>query len=161
MKAVMFLSAIVAVMFALPTYLILLFVIPDKALEISLISGVITFLMMFLCLDIHTKLDDRKYSKFESKLKSRVFCKAKGNFLTENWKVINGALFFCEDGKIVIAFLDEKPHMTEEIMLSDIETIYFDGLNHISITAKDGRGFFITTADADKIRDALAQKGWI
>lgn len=161
MKAVIFLSVIIAAMFALPAYLILLFVIPDEALKISLIWGVLTFLIMFLCLDIYTKLDERKYSKFESKLKSRVFCKAKGNFLTEKRKVITGSLFFCEDEKIVIAFLDQKPHMTVEIMLNDIETIYFDELNHISITVKDGKSFFITSADADKVRNALTEKGWI
>ncbi len=159
MKALILLTAIIGVMFAIPTYLILIFIIPEDAFRISLIAGGLTFLLMFVFLDIHTRLERRKYSKFESKIKLPVFCKASGNFRFDK-KVRNGKLYFCEGGMIVIAFLDEKPYKTEELLLQNVEKFEFDGF-HADIFVADGRKFFITMPDAPEVQKRLKEKGWV
>ena len=118
MRAIILLSAMIGVMFAIPTLIILLFILPEYALQISLLAGCFAFIFMSIFLAIYVALDKRKYDRFESKIRIPVFCKVNGNFRFGK-KVRNGNVYFCEEGVIIIALLDEKPYIRETLLLSD------------------------------------------
>jgi len=60
MRAVIILSAIIGVMFAIPTLIILLFILPEYALQISLLAGCFAFILMSIFLAIYVALDISK-----------------------------------------------------------------------------------------------------
>lgn len=159
MRAIIILSAMIGVMFAIPTLIILLFVLPEYALQISFLAGCFAFILMSIFLAIHVALDKRKYAEFESKIRIPVFCRAKANF-TFGKKVRNGNVYFCEEGVIIIALLDEKPYIRETLLLSDVEKISVDGYS-LLILMKDGKEYSATVPTAAELETSLAEKGWI
>lgn len=159
MRAIIFLSAIIAIAFAIPTLIILLFILPEYALQISLIAGCFAFILMSIFLAINVALDKRKYARFESKIKTPVFFKANGNFRFGK-KVRNGNVYFCEDGVIIIALLDEKPYIREVLLLSDVEKISVDGF-FLLILMKDGTSYSATVSTAAELETSLAKHGWM
>lgn len=159
MRAIIFLSAIIAIAFAIPTLIILLFILPEYALQISLIAGCFAFILMSILLAINVALDKRKYAKFESKIKTPVFFKANGNFRFGK-KVRNGNVYFCEDGVIIIALLDEKPYIREALLLSDVEKLSVDGFS-LLILMKDGTSYSATVSTAAELETSLAEHGWM
>ena len=159
MRAIIFLSAIIAIAFAIPTLIILLFILPEFALQISLIAGCFAFILMSIFLAINVALDKRKYAKFESKIKTPVFFKANGNFIFGK-KVRNGNVYFCEDGVIIIALLDEKPYIREALLLSDVEKLSVDGFS-LLILMKDGTSYSATVSTAAELETSLAKHGWM
>ena len=159
MRAIIFLSAIIAIAFAIPTLIILLFILPEYALQISLIAGCFAFILMSIFLAINVALDKRKYSRFESKIKTPVFFKANGNFRFGK-KVRNGNVYFCEDGVIIIALLDEKPYIREALLLSDVEKLSVDGFS-LLILMKDGTSYSATVSTAAELETSLAKHGWM
>lgn len=159
MRAIIFLSAIIAIAFAIPTLIILLFILPEYALQISLIAGCFAFILMSIFLAINVALDKRKYARFESKIKTPVFFKANGNFIFGK-KVRNGNVYFCEDGVIIIALLDEKPYIREALLLSDVEQLSVDGFS-LLILMKDGTSYSATVSTAAELETSLAKHGWM
>ena len=159
MRAIIFLSAIIAIAFAIPTLIILLFILPEFALQISLIAGCFAFILMSIFLAINVALDKRKYAKFESKIKTPVFFKANGNFIFGK-KVRNGNVYFCEDGVIIIALLDEKPYIREALLLSDVEKLSVYGFS-LLILMKDGTSYSATVSTAAELETSLAKHGWM
>ena len=159
MRAIIFLSAIIAIAFAIPTLIILLFILPEFALQISLIAGCFAFILMSIFLAINVALDKRKYAKFESKIKTPVFFKANGNFRFGK-KVRNGNVYFCEDGVIIIALLDEKPYIREALLLSDVEQLSVEGFS-LLILMKDGTSYSATVSTAAELETSLAKHGWM
>ena len=53
MRAIILLSAMIGVMFAIPTLIILLFILPEYALQISLLAGCLAFILMSIFLATH------------------------------------------------------------------------------------------------------------
>ena len=159
MRAVIILSAIIGVTFAIPTYIVLIFILPEYALQISLLAGGFAFILMSIFLAIHIALDKMKYAKFESKIKIPVFCKVNGTFRFGK-KVRNGNVYFCEEGVIIIALLDEKPYIRETLLLSDVEKISVDGFA-LLILMKDGKEYSATVPTAAELETSLAEKGWL
>ena len=159
MRAIILLSAIIGIAFAIPTLIILLFILPEYALQISLLAGCFAFILMSIFLAIHVALDKRKYDRFESKIRIPVFCKVNGNFRVGK-KVRNGNVYFCEEGVIIIALLDEKPYIRETLLLSDVEKISVDGYS-LLILMKDGKEYSATVPTAAELETSLAEKGWI
>lgn len=159
MRAVLLLSAIIGVFFAIPTLIILLFVLPEFALQISLLAGCFAFILMSISLAIHSVLDKRKYAQFESKIKTPVFFKANGNFRFGK-KVRNGNVYFCEEGVIIISMLDEKPYIREVLLLSDVEKLSVDGFS-LLILMKDGTSYSATVSTAAELETSLTEHGWI
>ena len=159
MRAIILLSAMIGVMLAIPTLIILLFILPEYALQISLLAGCFAFILMSIFLAIHSVLDKRKYAKFESKIKAPVFCKANGNFIFGK-KVRNGNVYFCEEGVIIISLLDEKPYIREVLLLSDVEELSVDGF-FLLILMKDGTSYSATVSTAAELETSLAEHGWM
>ena len=69
-------------------------------------------------------------------------------------------MYFCEEGVIIIALLDEKPYIRETLLLSDVEKISVDGYS-LLILMKDGKEYSATVPTAAELETSLAEKGWI
>lgn len=158
MKGISYLSAICGSLFALLAYFLLHSIIPESAVTLSVSAGFLFGSMLFLALLVQDKWMNRKYSKFESTIQSRIFFKTSGNF-NLGGIVRNGRIYFCDDG-IVCASLDEKPWAVETVLLQRIERYAFDHIQ-INIYVDDGRVFVITTSDALRILDILKKRAWI
>lgn len=158
MKSYALLSGFTGLIFGILGYFICLAVLPEQALLIALIAGLLTALALFPMLLLHEKTMNKKYAVFEASIQSPVFFKANGNF-TMVGRVRNGNIYFCEKG-IVFAALDQSPAAVEQLLRPEIERYEFDQF-HMNVFAKDGRKFLITTPDAQKILEVLKEASWI
>ncbi|MBE6749021.1 MAG: hypothetical protein E7557_07305 [Ruminococcaceae bacterium] len=159
MKVKIFLSAFVAIPFAIITHFICSKYYPENALASSIFAGLGMGLILFYYLLIHEKVMNKKYASAEKNLKSPVFYKTNGNFNLGLGKIKNGNIYFCEDG-IAFISLDEKPHSYDEILIKDIDSIDFDNPK-LNIFTKDNRIFLITIPDSENVISALREKGWL
>lgn len=158
MKAKIFLSVFCGALFGIMTFLICIFILPEEALGLALMTGVLFALFLFPVLIYDEKKTNKKYLKLEKEIESVVFYKANGNFNLGK-TVRNGNIYFCENG-IIFASFDAKPFAVEEVLIPFIEKYEFDDI-HINIYTKDERKFLITTADAKEILKVLKDKKWI
>ena len=159
MKAKALLSAITGFFFGLITYLLLQYLEMDDTLLISVLGGLLFYILLFVFLLVHGKIMDKKYAEIEKEITSPVFHKTNGNFNLRNGKVKNGNVYFCEAG-IVCLCLDEKPYTLDEILLQDVDRYQFDDI-HLNFFTKDGRRFVITLPDAKNVIKTLKEKDWI
>lgn len=159
MKTKAVLSAITGFFFALITYFLLQYLEMQDSLLISILCGLLFYILLFSFLLIYGKVMDKKYAEFEKQINSPVFYKTNGNFNLGNGKVKNGNIYFCESGIICLS-LDEKPYTSDEILSKDIDHYQFDDI-HLNIFTKDGRLFVITLPDAKNVIKVLKQKDWI
>ena len=156
MKAKTLLSAITGFFFGLITYFSLQYLEMDNTLFISVFSGLLFYILLFLFLLVYGKIMNKRYKEFEKKITSPVFYKTNGNFNLGYGKVKNGNIYFCEAG-IVCLCLDEKPYTLEEILVQDVDYYQFDDI-HLNIFTKDGRLFVITLPDAKNVIKTLRKK---
>lgn len=126
---------------------------------LAVLSGILFSFLMVFCLVILEIIDNRKYAKFEAEITSPIFYKGNGNFNLGDGTVRNGRVYFCESG-IVCVSLDAKPFSLDEIPLPLMDHIAYDQI-HLNLYLKDGRGFYITLPDADKIFALLRQRDWV
>jgi len=159
MKEKAFLSAFTGFFFTIISYFVLPWIKQQDALLISVLGGLVFFILLFLFLNVYGRIIDKRYAKFEKEISSPVFYKTNGNFTLGNGKIKNGNIYFCEAG-IVCVSLEDKPYSLDEILLQDIERFQFDD-NHLNIFAKDGRAFVITLPNAKTIIKALREKDWL
>ena len=159
MKVNTLLSAITGFFFGLITYFSLQYLEMDNTLLISVFSGLLFYILLFLFLLVYGKIMNKRYEEFEKEITSPVFYKTNGNFNLGYGKVKNGNIYFCEAG-IVCLCLDEKPYTFDEILLQDVDCYQFDDI-HLNIFTKDGRLFVITLPDAKNVRKVLERKDWI
>ncbi len=128
----------------------------DNTLFISVFSGLLFYILLFLFLLVYGKIMNKRYEEFEKEITSPVFYKTNGNFNLGYGKVKNGNIYFCEAG-IVCLCLDEKPYTLEEILVQDVDYYQFDDI-HLNIFTKDGRLFVITLPDAKNVIKTLKKK---
>ena len=159
MKVNTLLSAITGFFFGLITYFSLQYLEMDNTLLISVFSGLLFYILLFLFLLVYGKIMNKRYEEFEKEITSPVFYKTNGNFNLGYGKVKNGNIYFCEAG-IVCLCLDEKPYTLEEILVQDVDYYQFDDI-HLNIFTKDGRLFVITLPDAKNVIKTLNEKDWI
>ena len=159
MKEKAFLSAFTGFFFTIISYFVLLWIKQQDALLISVLGGLVFFILLFLFLNVYGRIIDKRYAKFEKEISSPVFYKTNGNFTLGNGKIKNGNIYFCEAG-IVCVSLEDKPYSLDEILLQDIERFQFDD-NHLNNFAKDERAFVITLPNAKTIIKALREKDWL
>lgn len=156
MKVNTLLSAITGFFFGLITYFSLQYLEMDNTLLISVFSGLLFYILLFLFLLVYGKIMNKRYEEFEKEITSPVFYKTNGNFNLGYGKVKNGNIYFCEAG-IVCLCLDEKPYTLEEILVQDVDYYQFDDI-HLNIFTKDGRLFVITLPDAKNVIKTLKKK---
>lgn len=159
MKAKIFLSAFVAIPFALVTHFICSKYLSELALESSIFAGLGTGLILFYFLLIHEKVMNKRYTDAEKNMKSPIFYKTNGNFDLGTGKIRNGNVYLYEDG-IALISLDGKPYSYDEILIKDIDKVEINDFK-LKIFTKDNRIFLITTPDAKKVISSLQDKGWI
>ncbi len=159
MKTKIFLSAFVAIPFAIVTHFICSKYLSELALESSIFAGLGTGLILFYFLLIHEKVMNKRYTDAEKNMKSPIFYKTNGNFDLGTGKIRNGNVYLCEDG-IALISLDGKPYSYDEILIKDIDKVEINDFK-LKIFTKDNRIFLITTPDAKKVISSLQDKGWI
>ncbi len=159
MKAKIFLSAFVAIPFALVTHFICSKYLSELALVSSIFAGLGMGLILFYFLLVHEKVMNKRYASAEKNIKSPVFYKTNGNFDLGTGKIKNGNVYLCEDG-IALISLDGKPYSYDEILIKDIDKVEINDFK-LKIFTKDNRIFLITTPDAKKVISSLQDKGWI
>ena len=157
MKNNWILSAFFGVMLAIPTFLIIIFIMPEVALPLSLAAGLLSTLMMFLFLVIYERILNRKFAKFEATIASPILYKTNGN-IRFGKKVKNGNLYFCENG-VVFASLEEKPHVIHRLLFEDIEMWEFVFI-HVNIHMKDGKIYQYQIPDVPQAQESLEEKEW-
>ena len=158
MKTKILLSLFLGIFFGITTFFICIFILPEEALELGLMAGVMFALFLFPIFIYEEKRINKKYLELEKQIVSPVFYKTKGLFYMEK-SVRGGNIYFCENG-IVFASLDQKPFAVEEVLFHFIEKYEFDDL-HMNIYTKDERKFLITTSDAKEVLKILKDKKWI
>ncbi len=157
-KTLILLSVFCGICFTAVSYFIMECVNLRGASTFSVLTGALFSALLYLFLVIYQRHTDKKYLNFEKTMSSHVFYKTNGNFrLAEN--IRNGNIYFCDD-KIVFAFLDEKPFLTEYIPVDDISYYQYDNI-HLNIATKDGRVYRITLPDAAPLTEILKTRGWI
>ena len=157
MKNNWILSAFFGVMFAIPTFLIIIFIMPEVALPLSLAVGLLSTLMMFLFLVTYERILNRKFAKFEATIASPILYKTNVN-IRFGKKVKNGNLYFCENG-VVFASLEEKPHVIHRLLFEDIEMWEFVFI-HVNIHMKDGKIYQYQIPDVPQAQESLEEKEW-
>lgn len=157
MKKHWLLSAIGGVMFAIPTFLILIFIVPEVALQLSVAAGLLFMTLLFLFLVISEHKMNKKFAKFETTLTSPVLYQTNGNIRLGK-KVKNGNLYFCENG-VVFASLEEKPHVIHRLLFEDIKMWEFVFI-HVNIHMNDGKIYQYLIPDVPQTQENLEQKGW-
>ena len=157
MKKNWILSAFFGVMLAIPTFLIIIFIMPEVALPLSLAAGLLSALMMFLFLVIYERIVNRKFAKFEATIASPVLYKSNGNIRLGK-KVKNGNLYFCENG-VVFASLEERPYVIHRLLFEDIKMWEFVFI-HVNIHMNDGKIYQYQIPDVPQAQETLEEKGW-
>ena len=157
MKNNWILSVFFGAMFAIPTFLIIIFIMPEVALPLSIAAGLFSTLMMFLFLVIYERILNRKFAKFEATIASPILYKTNGN-IHFGKKVKNGNLYFCENG-VVFASLEEKPHVIHRLLLENIKMWEFVFI-HVNIHMKDGKIYQYQIPDVPQAQKTLEEKGW-
>ncbi|MBO5857909.1 MAG: hypothetical protein J6Q87_06635 [Clostridia bacterium] len=159
MKVKIFLSAFVAIPFAIVTHFICSKYLSELAFESSIFAGLGMGLSLFYFLMIHEKVMNKRYADAEKNIKSPVFYKTNGNFDLGAGKIRNGNIYLCEGG-IALLSLDGKPYSYNEVLIEDIDKVEIHDFK-LGIFTKDNRIFLITTPDAKNIFSSLQDKGWI
>jgi hypothetical protein len=157
MKNFWILSAMAGGMFALPCFLILIFIVPEIALQLSLAAGILFMLMLFACLLLHEHSMNKKFSKFEATIQSPILYKTTAD-VRFGKKVKVGNLYFCEDG-ITFASLEEKPHIIHHLLFENIAMWEFVFI-HVNIHMKDGKIHQYQIPDVPEAQEILEEKGW-
>lgn len=151
-------SVITGSFFGLITYIILIMIEPEIAFVLSWISGLLFCILLLWTLVIASKINEKRYLKFEKNINFEIFYKTNGNFTTANG-IINGNIYFCERG-IVFVSLDKKPYAVDEVLLENIQRYEIDN-THINIYTKDWKKYFIVVPDANNVLQILKEKHWI
>lgn len=159
MKAKVILSAFTSFLFGLITFFVLNLLNIDNVLVLSVIAGLITYLLLFPYLILHEKMMNKKYAEIEKKITSPIFYKTNTNFDLGRGEIKNGNLYFCEDG-IVCVCVETKPYVFQQIPLHNIERYQFDDI-HLNIFVSDGRVLVATACNVREIIEVLREKQWI
>ena len=152
------LSIILGVLIAAAVFIICLFIAPNIAVLVAVLSGALFALLIQIVFVIAERRMNKKYATIEQKISSPIFHKANGNF-NLGYTVKNGMVYFCDD-KIVCVSVDEKPYAFEEILKSDIFRYDFDTV-HLNIYTKDGRAFLITLPNVEAAVKELRNNNWM
>ena len=157
MKKHWILSAICGLMFAIPTFLILIFIMPEFAFQLSFAAGLLFMLLLLPYLVIHEWVMNKKFAKFEATITSPVLYKTNGNIRLGK-KVKNGNVYFCGNG-VVFASLEEKPHVIHHLLFEDIKMWEFVFI-HVNIHMKCGKIYQYQIPDVPQAQETLEKKGW-
>lgn len=157
-KVPLILSVIMGIMFGVPMYLLIRWIDPELS-YLGVIAGVLFALLLLEYMLIHQKHMEKRYAEAEKLITSPIIYRLNGNMKTERG-VRNANIYLCEGGFAFIS-LDKKPHITEELLLSNIAAVSVVSSTQLEIATKDERFYSITSADVSRLISVLREKGWI
>lgn len=158
MSTYMLLSLILGAISAVPALIVCLLLGVENPFAWTLLVSSAFALLLYPVLRVMAHRTDKKYAQFESGIKVPVFHQMNGNIRLGDY-LRNGNLYFFENG-IIMASLDEKPNLVEELPLSTIEHFTFEDV-HMTIRLSDGRVFRITSTEVEATRAALKERDWV
>ena len=158
MSPTMLLTWIVGAVAAIPTYIILSLVHVARPFPWTLLGVSAFMLILYPVLRLSIYRTDKRYAAFEAGFTAPFFHRMNANIkLGKHMR--NGNLYFCENG-IIMASLDEKPTLVEELPRDSIARFTFDEI-HMEIHLRDGRVFRLTSPEIQETYAALQAKNWI
>ena len=158
MSPTMLLTWIIGVVAAIPTYIILSLLQVDRPFTWTVLGASALMLVLYPILRLSVYRTDKRYAAFEAGFQSPFFHRMNAN-IKMGKSVRNGNLYFCEQG-IILASLDEKPVLVEELPRDSIQRFTFDEI-HMEIYVNDGRVFRLTSPEIQETYNALQSKNWI
>ena len=158
MSPYMLMTLITGGIAAIPTYIVLHLLHVNNAGLWTVIAACGLMLLLYPILRISGHRTNQKYAAFEAGFKAPFFHRMNAN-IRFGGSLRNGNLYFCESS-IILASLDEKPTLIEELPLEQIERFTFEDI-HMEIHVRDGRVFRLTSADIEETREALKARKWV
>lgn len=159
MRRIAFVSVFSAFLYAVAAYFIIFLFDKDIAFPLSVISGSLFYILLFLYMFFHFKRLDKKYKEIEQKISLPIWYRMNCSIQTPNG-VRNSNVYFT-DGGIVFVSLDKKPYAIEEIAITEIERYESDNSTQLVIYVKDGRTFLIMSGELKELFTVLREHGWI
>ena len=144
-----------AALFGFAVYLIMLRI--NKNLwYLSIVAAVAMAAIIIGFLLGYNRFVTKRYARAIEAVGLPVQFQTMGNFSTELGKR-TGNIYFCGD-RIVLISLDKKPHMTIEVLLSDVESIEIPRTVQMDIQLKDGNYQTIHSVDVGALNSVMKKK---
>ena len=158
MSPTMLLTWIIGIAAGIPTYIILRLLQVDRPFPWTVLGATALMLILYPILRLSVHRTDKRYAAFEAGIQAPFFHRMNAN-IKFGKSLRNGNLYFCESS-IILASLDEKPTLVEELPLDSITRFTFDEI-HMEIHVRDGRVFRLTSPEIEETYAALQSKNWI
>lgn len=146
-------STIVGILFGIASFIIFMFIFPDDAPLLALLTGLLTVIMCFPTLIIMQKLDDLKYRKIENDIKSEIIHSIHANVMT-GAKTIYAKVYFT-DSAIIFAAVEKKQLLVDRICFSDMAKVVTDGSVSLEIQMKNSSVFRLLSAGVSEVMPLL------
>ena len=146
-------STIVGILFGIASFIIYMFIFPDAAPLLALLTGLLTVIMCFPTLIIMQKLDDLKYRKIENDIKSEIIHSIHANVMT-GAKTIYAKVYFT-DSAIIFAAVEKKQLLVDRICFSDMAKVVTDGSVSLEIQMKNSSVFRLLSAGVSEVMPLL------
>ena len=130
-----------------------MFIFPDDAPLLALLTGLLTVIMCFPTLIIMQKLDDLKYRKIENDIKSEIIHSIHANVMT-GAKTIYAKVYFT-DSAIIFAAVEKKQLLVDRICFSDMAKVVTDGSVSLEIQMKNSSVFRLLSAGVSEVMPLL------
>lgn len=147
MKGKIFLSLLIGASLGSVTVLVLLFILPELAMPLGLITFGASCMVMHLVLTLSEWRLNKKYLVLEQRITKPVLYKTNGNFA--GGPVVNCNLYFCQKS-IVIASVESNPYLFDEVTIADILHYEFDRM-YLTLYLHNGCMYRFMLADTPEI----------
>lgn len=143
-KSYAIVSSIVGVLFGVASFVAFLFLFPENAAVLALLTGLLTIVISFPVLIITQKIDDLKYRKIENDIKGDIIHVIHANVMTGS-KTIYAKIYFTDMGLVLAAF-EKKKLLVDKINFGDMAKVVTDGAVSLEIHMKNSSVFRILSA---------------
>lgn len=128
---------------------------PTAALPVSIIMGLVFYVLLYPVIWLILKHQEKKYSEAEKTISQPVSCKINANITTNNL-ARNCCIYLCETELLIIS-LDKKPNFIERYPLNDINFCSGNEFT-LNIHLKNGTVGSFTSDEVEIMRKALTEK---
>ncbi len=157
MKGKIFLSLIAGAMFGAVTLLILLFVAPEIALPVALLTMAVFAMALHVVLCISEVRLNKQYAKIERTLQSPVIHQTIANF-NLGGSVVHGKVYLCRES-IVFATIERTPYAVQHISADQLARYEQDEI-HLRLYTKDGKEYHLVLPDAPEVAEMIKENYW-
>lgn len=142
-------SSIAGLISGILAWIVFLFIFPDNAVYLGIITGLGTVIVMFPLLVLKDFLENKRYSLFEAELGSKIVHSIKAYMETKNG-LIRSKVYFTEE-RIYFACVNGKKFIKDNLCLSEIFTVVTDGVFSLNIYTKDKQIFKLSSPEVPEI----------